>query len=165
MDEYPNRIRELSVARGWSQAYLAQLVCCSKVQISGLERGRPTLNVDWMRRIGAALGVPPADLLGLSDNPLRLNRQERKLIRNTRAADPVQRELVYRAAAPLCMGTRNLPPLLTQPAARLGPPAVIEQADGYYPDHPGDDIRARRHRRRRRQQVLPSARQGQAEHR
>ncbi len=98
MAQLPNRIRELRTARGWSQAYLASEVGCSKVQISGLERGRPTLNVDWMRRIAGAFGVDIADLLSSRDHPLRLDKSERQLILNTRAANPTQRELIHRVA-------------------------------------------------------------------
>lgn len=52
-----------------SQDELAGLVGCSKMQISGLERGKPKLNLLWMQRLAAPLGVAPAELLLATDNP------------------------------------------------------------------------------------------------
>jgi transcriptional regulator with XRE-family HTH domain len=69
MGQAPNRIRELRMARGMSQEELAGLVGCSKMQISGLERGKPRLDVLWMERIAAPLGVAPAALLLEQHNP------------------------------------------------------------------------------------------------
>ena len=101
MAQYPNRIRELRLARGWSQDVLADAVGCSKVQISGLERGKPRLDTEWMRRIGHALGVTPADLLSAEDNPLQLSHAERRLIANYRSASPEQQENVERVTEAL----------------------------------------------------------------
>lgn len=69
MGKEPNRIRELRMVRGMSQEELAGLVGCSKMQISGLERGKPKLDILWMQRLCAPLGVAPADLLLAKDNP------------------------------------------------------------------------------------------------
>jgi transcriptional regulator with XRE-family HTH domain len=52
-----------------SQEELAGRARCSKMQISGLKRGKPELTVHWMRRIADALGVHPAELLRKDDNP------------------------------------------------------------------------------------------------
>jgi transcriptional regulator with XRE-family HTH domain len=60
MFDDPNRIRELRLARDWSQQKLADLVGVSKVTISDLERGKMQLTLDYMKRIAAALGVTPA---------------------------------------------------------------------------------------------------------
>jgi transcriptional regulator with XRE-family HTH domain len=69
MKALPNRIREWREARGLSQQELADMAGCSKMQISGLERGRPQLDVHWMQRLAPHLGVTPGELLTLDDNP------------------------------------------------------------------------------------------------
>jgi transcriptional regulator with XRE-family HTH domain len=96
MADFPNRIRELRLERTWSQDTLALAVGCSKVQISDLERGKVQLTVEWMRRIAPALGVTPADLLSVQDNPLLLSDTERDFIARLRSATPEQREYVGR---------------------------------------------------------------------
>ena len=87
MDQYPNRIRELRLQRGLTQDQLADKINCSKMQISGLERGKPKLDIEWMRRISAGLGCNPADLLNREDNPWQLSDAERELLARFRAAD------------------------------------------------------------------------------
>jgi transcriptional regulator with XRE-family HTH domain len=98
MAEYPNRIRELRIAKGWSQETLAEHANCSKMQISGLERGRPKLDVDWMRRLAAVLDVTPAELLNASDNPFNLEEAERDLILRYRNADDGRKLEISRVA-------------------------------------------------------------------
>lgn len=101
MADFPNRIRELRTARGWSLEALAQKVGCSKVQISELERGLIQLTVDWMRRIAEPLGVTPAELLAPSDNPLMLSETERGLIERYRSATPDQQQSLERVTEAL----------------------------------------------------------------
>ena len=96
MAEYPNRIKEIREALGWSQETLADHVGCSKMQISALERGVTVLNIEWMRRIGRAMSVLPADLLNPEDNPLRLDERERQLVGRFRAADPNEKVMIER---------------------------------------------------------------------
>lgn len=98
MDRNPNRIRELRLAKGWSQDRLAEEVGCSKMQISGLERGRPKLDLEWMRRLAAPLGVTPADLLPVDDNPRALSEEEWALIQQFRAGDDRGRDELQRVA-------------------------------------------------------------------
>lgn len=98
MDKNPNRIRELRLAKGWSQQRLADEVGCSKMEISGLERGRPKLNLEWMRRVAPALGVTPADLLPVDDNPRALSEEEWALIQQFRAGDDRGRDELQRVA-------------------------------------------------------------------
>lgn len=114
MIDDPNRIRELRLARDWSQQTLADLVGVSKVTISDLERGKMALTVDYMRRIAAALSttgahVAAADLLTPEDNPYgpRSDR-ERQVFENYRAADELQREMIERVAEPAA-GYRDTP--------------------------------------------------------
>jgi len=68
MASFPNRLREWREARGLSQQELADEACCSKMQISTLERGRPSLDIVWMQRLAPILRVEPGDLLNEGDN-------------------------------------------------------------------------------------------------
>lgn len=98
MDENPNRIREWRLAKNWSQQRLADEVGCSKMQISGLERGAPKLDLEWMRRLAGPLGVTPADLLPIDDNPRALSEEEWALIQQYRAGDDRGRDELQRVA-------------------------------------------------------------------
>jgi transcriptional regulator with XRE-family HTH domain len=68
MARLPNRLRELREARGMSQQELADEAGCSKMQISTLERGRPSLDIVWMQRLAPILRVEPGELLNPDDN-------------------------------------------------------------------------------------------------
>ncbi|MBT2748276.1 helix-turn-helix transcriptional regulator [Lysobacter sp. ISL-42] len=63
-----NRIRELREARRLSLEELADLVGTSNQQISHLENGRRRLTVDWLQRIGGALGCHPWALVCLKES-------------------------------------------------------------------------------------------------
>ena len=56
-------IRIARVRAGLSQAELGRLVDRDQSDISRIETGRNDLPVSLLKRIAAALGVPPADLL------------------------------------------------------------------------------------------------------
>ena len=58
-----NRIHEFRTARGWSLQQLASASGTSKSQIDKLERGDRRLTVDWMVRLGKALGCDPRALM------------------------------------------------------------------------------------------------------
>jgi DNA-binding Xre family transcriptional regulator len=58
-----NRIRELRIAAGLSQAELAEAASMSSAQISRLENGERTLNVPAMQAIAQALNCAPEDLI------------------------------------------------------------------------------------------------------
>ena len=58
-----NRIKELRVARGWSQEDLAQAAGTTNQQIGRLEKSARSLTVEWMERLAAPLGVQPQDLI------------------------------------------------------------------------------------------------------
>lgn len=89
MEELPNRLREIRVEKGWSQQRLADAAGCSKMQISTLERGEQSLDIRWMRRLAAALGVEPGELLLPADNPLAArNAAEARLIELARRLPP-----------------------------------------------------------------------------
>jgi transcriptional regulator with XRE-family HTH domain len=59
MPTLSNRIRELREARGMTLADLAERVGTTNQQISHLELGKRQLTVDWLRRLGVALGCHP----------------------------------------------------------------------------------------------------------
>ncbi len=94
----PNRIREHRLAAKKSQQWLGDQIGVSKVTISDLELGKMRLDTEYMRRIAKALGVQPADLLPLADNPYSLTAEERRLIEQLRAASPEQRDQVHKVA-------------------------------------------------------------------
>ncbi|MBL8630173.1 MAG: helix-turn-helix domain-containing protein [Rhodospirillaceae bacterium] len=66
---YPNRLRELRLARGYSQKELAERVSPRTTQptIDRLEKGERSLDTGWLEMLAAALEVTPADLLRDTD--------------------------------------------------------------------------------------------------
>lgn len=62
-----NRIKQFRDAKGWSLADLAEHAGTSPQQVERLEKGHRRLTVDWMVRLGRALGVEP----GLLSEELR----------------------------------------------------------------------------------------------
>jgi transcriptional regulator with XRE-family HTH domain len=101
MFDDPNRIRELRLAKQWSQQALADKIHVSKVTISDLERGKMQLTLDYMKRIAAALDVTPGELLSPEDNPLLPTGSERELIERYRDATPDARENIDRVTEAL----------------------------------------------------------------
>jgi transcriptional regulator with XRE-family HTH domain len=108
MTEYPNRIYELRRAKGWSQLDLAEIVGCSKMHISGMERGKRELSLEWMRRLAQAFNVPPVDILADVDNPDRLTDEEQRFLETYRAADPQTKESIQRVTEAL-MPYKHIP--------------------------------------------------------
>lgn len=102
-----NRLRFLRKRAGISQARLAQLSGVSQPAISQLENDERPLTLDWMRIFARIFGVTPADLLDDEDNPHRLDPDELGLIEDYRAADPGQRAMVKRVAAPITEYVQN----------------------------------------------------------
>jgi transcriptional regulator with XRE-family HTH domain len=102
MFDDPNRIRELRRDKDWSQQTLADMIGVSKVTISDLERGKMQLTLEYMRRIAAALGVTPGELLSADDNPLLPSAaDERALIERFRDASPEERANISRVTEAL----------------------------------------------------------------
>jgi phage repressor protein C with HTH and peptisase S24 domain len=60
---HPNRIRAFREAARLSMQALAERVGTSAPQINKLEKGERKLTVDWMVRLGRALGVDAKDLM------------------------------------------------------------------------------------------------------
>lgn len=98
MAQFPNRLYEIRRQRQWSQQELADRAGISKMHVSGLERGKRELSLSMMRRLGAALGVAPADLLCPHDNPSALAEDERHLVETYRNADESTRNQIQRVA-------------------------------------------------------------------
>lgn len=101
MANLPNRLYELRRARGWSQQELADRVGCSKMHVSGLERGKRDFSLSMMRRFAQVLNVAPADLLSRSDNPMLLAPDEERLLTTYRQAEPDKQESLQRVAEAL----------------------------------------------------------------
>jgi transcriptional regulator with XRE-family HTH domain len=59
----PNRIRAFRERAGLSMQALAERAGTSAPQINKLEKGDRKLTVDWMIRLGRALGADPKDLM------------------------------------------------------------------------------------------------------
>lgn len=98
MADFPNRLYELRKARKWSQQELADRAGCSKMHVSGIERGKREFSLQMMRRFADVFGVSPADLLSQEDNPDRLSSEERELIEHYRSAKPEGQVSIQRVA-------------------------------------------------------------------
>lgn len=94
----PNRIRELREAKGIAQNELARMANTEPSTINKLEKGKRGLDQNWMRRLAPLLGVTPAELLPIEDNPLMLDDDERALIAARRAANSTQRDTFRKVA-------------------------------------------------------------------
>ena len=58
-----NRIKELRIARGWSQEDLARLYGASQQHIHRMETGAQRLNTDHMEKLGAIFEIDPLEVL------------------------------------------------------------------------------------------------------
>ena len=96
-----NRIRELRKKAGLTQSELGDLVGLHQTQIGKLENSGRNLTFEWARRIAQALKVRLADLLDETDNPDRLDDEERVMLRHFRNASTEQQEIMRRVAEPL----------------------------------------------------------------
>lgn len=101
MEDMPNRILELRRAAGLSQEELGFRVGVSKMQISGMERGKRELSLTMMRRLAEVLSCSVADILADEDNPMRLATNERQLLSRFRSADADQRQNIERVTEAL----------------------------------------------------------------
>jgi transcriptional regulator with XRE-family HTH domain len=101
----PNRIRELREALGISQKGLAEMAHVSPSALNKLEMGSRGLDLEWMRRLAPLLGVSPAELLPLSDNPDILNDEEREILTRYRAASSQDREKFDKVADVILPGS------------------------------------------------------------
>lgn len=63
------RVREVRLAAGISQVQLAERMKVAPGEISRLETGRRSPNLETIEKLGAALGVEPASLLARREAP------------------------------------------------------------------------------------------------
>lgn len=89
--KFPNRIRELREAKGLSQYELGQLAGTGNQQISRLEMGKRSLTTEWMRRLSAALGCKPWELLAEDEG---MKHSELHALRLFRSLDDDRKEHV-----------------------------------------------------------------------
>jgi transcriptional regulator with XRE-family HTH domain len=106
----PNRIRELREAIGMTQVELARRINVTPPALQKVEAGARGLDQQWMRRIAPHLGVTPADLLPLDDNPYALQPDERDLIDSYRSAESDDQEKLRRVAD-VVLGFKHQPPM------------------------------------------------------
>lgn len=59
---FGRRVRELRLARGYSQEELAERSGLHRTYVSSLERGQRNVGLDNVHALAAALGVRPAEL-------------------------------------------------------------------------------------------------------
>ena len=85
-----NQIRAFREARGFSLDRLAALVDSTNQQISHLETGKRRLTVDWLKRLGTALGCHPWELVA-GNLPRSLAPEEIHLLDAFRALASAQR--------------------------------------------------------------------------
>lgn len=98
MADLPNRLFELRRAAGLSQQELADRAGCSKMHVSGIERGKREFSLTMMRRFADVLQVSVAELLSRSDNPMLLEADERTFLDTYRYADPEKQAELQRVA-------------------------------------------------------------------
>jgi transcriptional regulator with XRE-family HTH domain len=101
LDHYPNRIRELRLARKLSQEELGEMVGVSGVQIGYLELGKRELRLPMMRLLARAFGVSTAEVLAREDNPLMATPRTRRLLEHYGQADEPGRQAIERVAESL----------------------------------------------------------------
>lgn len=106
MQDMPNRILELRRAAGVSQEELGFRVGVSKMQISGMERGKREITLTMMRKLADALGVNTVDILGRDDNPIVLDDGARRLLSRYNSAPIDQRENIERVTEALTVTER-----------------------------------------------------------
>ncbi len=121
-----NRLRELRKLAKLTQQQLAEQSGVTQSTISQLENDTLTFNVAWMRTFARILNahfevaklptIAPVDLLGDEDYPHRPTAEEEALLRDYRAAEPMQRAMIERAAEPL-RAFRHFPPDKSRDAA------------------------------------------------
>lgn len=82
------RIRRLLEDRGMNQAQFAQKVGRGEQWASNLLNGLFTLTMDQLDAVAKALGVPPSEIVRLSEDPWELSPTEMRAIRALRMLPP-----------------------------------------------------------------------------
>lgn len=63
------KLRQIREQKGLTQQELEALSGVNQATISGIETGASSTRVNTLRKLAAALGVSPGDLLGDEDSP------------------------------------------------------------------------------------------------
>lgn len=92
-DQIANRIRLLRAGKGWTQQQLAEKANRSLEAISNIERALNSPNLDSLKQIANALGVPLADLLP-SEVETDTDKQIAELVQIARQLDPASLRIV-----------------------------------------------------------------------
>jgi transcriptional regulator with XRE-family HTH domain len=84
--EVGQKIRELRLKKGMLQEELARKAGLSPSALSNFEQGRRRTSLDWLRKIGKALGVSVSDLIPESRTrkPLAESKEEERLLAHWR---------------------------------------------------------------------------------
>jgi transcriptional regulator with XRE-family HTH domain len=69
VQRFANRLREVRMSRGMTQADLAEKANVSTAYVGRLERGLAAAGIDLVARLADALGTTPADLLPSAETP------------------------------------------------------------------------------------------------
>lgn len=155
--DFARTVRTMRVARGWSQADLAEISGLSGPAISMLETGRREPRADTAKRIAQALGVSMTELLGgaAPEIPaeMRALLAELDAANLARAIDYVDYLLRRQRSAQVIatMHPHDGPPKPPRGGARRRRPqesAATEAAGGEAPGHQGNSLDIMSPRRR-----------------
>lgn len=98
MEDAPNRVRELRMAKGLSQASLGEAIGVHKMTVSDIERGQIELTLSYMRKLSRALEVEIDELFAKEDHPGRMTDEERELISAFRQSQDAARSFLLASA-------------------------------------------------------------------
>lgn len=105
----PHRIRELMDQRELSLQGLADLIPgVNKSQVHRVVRGETVLDIVWMRRIAAALGVKPSVLLLDEDVDIRPDDLDRQILETLAVVPQEDRATLVRIAADMVRLVKRL---------------------------------------------------------
>jgi transcriptional regulator with XRE-family HTH domain len=89
-DSIAARIRELRLAKGWSQEQLAEEVNLSRDAISRIERGERSPRLETLAVIAKAVGIPLAKLLDFGEPPPKHRPSDERMRSLERAFDQLE---------------------------------------------------------------------------
>lgn len=89
-DSIAARVRELRLAKGWSQEQLAEEVNLSRDAISRIERGERSPRLETLSVIGKAVGMPLSQILDFGEPPPRHRASDERLRSLERSFDQLE---------------------------------------------------------------------------
>lgn len=127
-DEFPNRIRFLREARGWTVRDLETRTGISFNMLHKLETGASGLTVDYMRRISRAFDMKASALLNDDDVEFRAEGDNAALIQVLNSVPLTDKPRVLTIAGELAAIVRRSADDLNAAAQRLtGRPDLLEE--------------------------------------